>query len=59
MKDICNKCKKLNVKQKVYKPFFDNQRFFYMELEETGPSKIITHIVDLVNFFPNIDNDSL
>ena len=45
--------------KKYINHFLTISGFFYMELEETGPSKIITHIVDLVNFFPNIDNDSL
>lgn len=44
---------------KYINQFFTISGLFYMELEETGPSKIITHILDLANFFPNIDIDSL
>ena len=45
--------------KKYINQFFTTSGLFYMELEDTGPSKTITHIVDLVNFFPNIDIDSL
>ena len=30
-----------------------------VKLEENGPSKSITHILDLVNLFPDIQIDSL
>ena len=30
-----------------------------VKLEETGPSKIITHMVDLKDLFPNMDIENL
>ena len=51
---IWNKCKKLRAIQKI-RQFYTISGLINVKLDETGPSKIITHKVDLKEFFPDID----
>ena len=55
---IWNKCKKLMAIQKIHQ-FYTISGLIRVELEETGPSKIITHMVDLKELFPDIDIENL
>ena len=55
---IWNKCKKLRVIQKIHQ-FYKNSGLIRVKLEETGLSKIITHMVDLKELFPGIAIESL
>ena len=53
-----NKCKKLGAIQKIHQ-LYTIIGLIRVKLEETGPSKIITHMVDLKELFPNIDIEDL
>ena len=55
---IWNKCKKLRAIQKIHQ-FYTISGLIRVKLEETGPSKIITHIVGLKELFPDIDIENL
>ena len=55
---IWNKCKKLRAIQKIHQ-FYTISGLIRVKLEETGPSKIITHMVDLKDLFPHIDIENL
>ena len=55
---IWNKCKKLRANQKLHQ-FYTINGIVRVKLEENGPPKSITHILDLVNLFPDIEIDSL
>ena len=55
---IWNKCKKLRVNQKLHQ-FYTINGIVRVKLEENGPLKSITHMLDLVNLFPDIEIDSL
>ena len=51
-------CKKLRAIQKIHQ-FYTISGLIRVKLEETGPSKIITHMVDLKDLFPDIDIENL
>ena len=55
---IWNKCKKLRANQKLHQ-FYTINGIVRVKLEENGPPKSITHMLDLVNLFPNIEINSL
>ena len=55
---IWNKCKKLRAIQKIHQ-FYTISGLIRVKLEETGPSRIITHMVDLKELFPDIDIGNL
>ena len=55
---IWNKCKKLRTIQKIHQ-FYTISGLIRVKLEETGPSRIITHMVDLKELFPDIDIENL
>ena len=55
---IWNKCKKLRVIQKVHQ-FCTLTGLIHVKLEEIGPSKIVTHMVDLKELFPDVDIENL
>ena len=55
---IWNKCKKLRDKQKVHQ-YYTINGLIRLRIEESGQAKIITHIDDLQNLFPDIEIDSL
>ena len=55
---IWNKCKKLRANQKLHQ-FYTINGIVRVKLEENGPPKSITHMLDLVNLFPDIEIDSL
>ena len=55
---ICNKCKKLRAIQKIYQ-FYTTIGLTRVKLEETSPSKIITHMVDLNELFPDLNIEKL
>ena len=55
---IWNKCKKLRPIQKLHQ-FYTISGLIRVKLEGTGPSKIITHMVDLRELFPDIDIENL
>ena len=55
---IWNKCKKLRAIQKIHQ-FYTISGLIRVKLEETGPSRIITHMVDLKELFPDIDIENL
>ena len=57
-RDIQNKCKKLRANQKLHQ-FYTVNGIVQVKLEENGPPKSITHILDLVNLFPDIEINSL
>ena len=57
-KGICSKCKKLTAIQKIHQ-FYTISGLIRVKMEETGPSKIITHMVDLKDLFPHIDIENL
>ena len=50
--------KKLRAVQKKHQ-FYTISGLIRVKLEETGPSKIITHMVDLKDLSPNIDIENL
>ena len=52
------KYKKLTEKQKVHQYCTINS-LIRLRIEESGQAKIITHMVDLQNLFPDIEVDSL
>ena len=51
---IWNKCKKLRAIQKIHQ-FYTISSLIRVKLEETGPSRIITHMVDLKELFTDTD----
>ena len=51
---IWNKCKKLRAIQKIHQ-FYTISGLIRVKLEETSPPRIITHMVDLKELFPDID----
>ena len=55
---IWNKCKRLRGKQKVYQ-YYTINGLICLQIEESGVAKIITHMVDFHNLFPNIEIYSL
>ena len=55
---ILNKCKKLRDKQKVHQYYTINS-LIRSRIEKSGQVKIITHMIDLQNLFPDIEIDSL
>ena len=55
---IWNKCKKLRVIQKIHQ-FYTISGLIRVKLEETGPSRIISHMVDLKELFPDMDIENL
>ena len=55
---IWNKCKKLRANQELH-PFYTINGIVRVKLEENGPPKSITHMLDLVNLFPGSEIDSL
>ena len=55
---IWNKCKKLRVKQKVHQ-YYTINCLTRLQIEEFGQAKIITHMVDLQNLFPDLNINSL
>ena len=55
---IWNKCKKLRDKQKVHQYYTINS-LIRSRIEKSGQVKIITHMIDLQNLFPDIEIDSL
>ena len=57
-RSIWNKCKKLRANQKLHQ-FYTVNGIVRVKLEENGPPKGITHMLDLVNLFPDIEIDSL
>ena len=54
---IWNKCKKSRDKQKVHQ-YYTINGLIRLQIEEFGQAKIITHMVDLPNLFPDIEIDS-
>ena len=54
---IWNKCKKSRDKQKVHQ-YYTINGLIRSQIEESGQAKIITHMVDLPNLFPDIEIDS-
>ena len=57
-KCIWSKCKKLRAIQKMHQ-FYKISVLIRVKLQKTGPSKTITHMVDLKDLFPDIDIESL
>ena len=55
---ILNKSKKLRAIQIIHQ-FHTISGLICVKLEETGPSKIVTHMVDLKELFPDIDIENL
>ena len=55
---IWNKCKKLRAIQKIHQ-FYTISGLIRVKLEETGPSKVITHMVHLKELFPDLDIENL
>ena len=55
---IWSKFKKLRVIQKIHQ-FYTISGLIHVKLEKTGPSKIITHMVDLKELFTDIDIENL
>ena len=55
---IWNKCKKLRAVQKIHQ-FYTISGLIRVKLEETGPSRIITHMVDLQELFSDVDIENL
>ena len=54
---IWNKCKTSRDKQKVHQ-YYTINGLIRLQIEESGQAKIITHMVDLPNLFPDIEIDS-
>ena len=40
-------------------PYYTISGLILVKLEETGPSRIITHVVDLKELFPDVDIENL
>ena len=57
-RDIWNKCKKLMAIQKIHQ-FYTISGLIRVKLEETGPSRVITHMIDLKELFPNVNIENL
>ena len=55
---IWNKCNKLRDKQKVHQ-YYTINGLIRLRIEESGQAKVITHMVDLHNWFHDIEIDSL
>ena len=55
---IWNKCKKLRAIQKIHQ-FYTISGLIRVKLEETGPSRIIIHMIDLKELFPDVDIENL
>ena len=55
---IWNKCKKLRANQKLHQ-FYTINGIVRVKLDENGPPNSITHMLDLVHLFPDIEIDSL
>ena len=55
---VLNKCKKLRANQKLHQ-FYTINAIVRVKLEENGPPKSITHMLDLVNLFADIEIDNL
>ena len=55
---IRKKCKRLRDKQKVHQ-YYTINGLILLRIEESGQAKIISHMVDLQNLFPDIEIDSL
>ena len=55
---IWNKCKKLRAIQKIHQ-FYMISGLIRVKLEEIGSSKIITHMFDLKELFPDLDIENL
>ena len=55
---IWNKCKKLRAIQKIYQ-FYTIIGLIGVKLDEIGLSKIITHMVDLNELFPDLNIEKL
>ena len=55
---IWNKCEKLRAILIMHQ-FYTISGLIRVKLEETGPSKIITHMADLKELFPDIDIENL
>ena len=55
---VWNKCIKLRAIQKTHQ-FYTISGLICVKLEETGPSSIITHMVDLKKLFPDVDIENL
>ena len=55
---IWNKCKKLWAIQRIHQ-LYTISGLIRVKFDETGPSKIITHMVDLKELFPDIDIENL
>ena len=57
-KCIWSKCKKLRAIPKIHQ-FYKISVLIRVKFQKTGPSKTITHMVDLKDLFPDIDIESL
>ena len=55
---IWNKCKKLGASQKIHQ-FYRISGLICVKLGKTGPSKIMTYMVDLKELFPDIGIENL
>ena len=55
---VWNNCKKFRTNQKLHQCYTING-IVRVKLEENGPPKSITHMLDLANLFPDIEIDSL
>ena len=55
---IWNKCKKSRDKQKVHQ-YYTINGLIRLWIEESGQVKVVTHMVDLQNLFPDIEIDNL
>ena len=55
---IWNKCKKLRTTQKIHQ-FYTISGLIRVKLEETGPSRVITHMIDLKELFPDVNIENL
>ena len=55
---IWNKCKKLRAIQKIHQ-FYTISGLIRVKLEETGPSRVITHMTHLKELFPDVDIENL
>ena len=53
-----NKCRKLRANQKLHQ-FYTINGIVRVKLEENCPPKSVTHMLDLVNPFPDIEIDSV
>ena len=55
---LWNECKRLKVDNKMHQ-FYTNNGIIRLKLVENGSVKTITHVNDLKDLFPDIDNDNL